>query len=79
MQMCQHDLRYLSKTFKNVELKTLCMTVSVAQVCLIIAMYCVYKQMQHFCSTGVPKISPGYSPDSLKAANIQKDLHAANI
>ena len=34
MQICQHILRHLSKTTKNVQLKTLCMPGSVAQVCL---------------------------------------------
>lgn len=31
-----------------------------AQVC--ITMHRLYKQIQHFCRTGVPKLSPGYCP-----------------
>ena len=33
---------------------------SMAQVC--ITMHRLYKQIQHFCRTGVPKLSPGYCP-----------------
>ena len=25
-------------------------------------MYCLYKRIQYFCSTRVPKLNPGYSP-----------------
>ena len=35
---------------------------SVAQVCLNITMYRLYKRIQHFRSTGVPKLSPEYGP-----------------
>ena len=34
MQMRLHVLRYLSKTLKNVEIKTLCMTGCATQFCL---------------------------------------------
>ena len=39
------------------------MSGSVAQICLNIMMYRLYKPIQHFRSIGVPKLSPGYGPD----------------
>ena len=39
-QMCLHVLRHLSKTLKNVELKTLCMPGSAIQICLHVS-WCI--------------------------------------
>ena len=37
-----HVLRHLSKTLKNVELKTLCMPGSASQICLNVSQYIVH-------------------------------------
>ena len=58
-QMRRQVLRHLSKTLKNVELKTLYVSGSVAKVCLNVSKCSLYKQ---FRDTGVPKLSPGYRP-----------------
>ena len=52
----------LSKTFQNVELKTLSMPGPAAQVFKCIVMYSLCKRIQHFCRTGVRKLSSGYKP-----------------
>ena len=42
---------------------------SAAQVFKYTTIYRLYKQIQHFHSTGVPKLCPGYGPVSLGLVN----------
>ena len=57
-QMRLHVLTQLSKTLKNVELKTLYACVCNSSLFKCIIIYCLYKRVQHFRSIGVLKLKP---------------------
>ena len=63
MQIHLYILRHLTKMLRNIQLKTLCMPGCATRVCFNLSQFIICnKQIQHFRSTSVPKLSPGFGP-----------------
>ena len=54
-ETCVHVLRHW---FKDLVYACVCNTILFKHITI----YCLFKRIQHFCSTGLPKLSPGYDP-----------------
>ena len=62
-QVRLHVLKHLSKTLKNGEFDLAHAWVVNSGLCKCVTIYRLYQWIQHFRSTGVPKLGPGYGSE----------------